>query len=155
VDPDPGTSINNALGFRNQEYSYGVVVSVPLSNVGERGSYHASRAAKQIAELQLQKAEQEVLVQIADFVNRSQSRFSQVGSTRKARTYAEAALNAEVKKLQNGFSTSFVVLQLQEILTAARTAEVQALADYNKTLAQLAFAEGSMLERNRVALEVK
>ncbi|HWV98448.1 MAG TPA: TolC family protein [Candidatus Acidoferrum sp.] len=155
VDPDPGTSVNNALSFRNQEYSYGVVVSVPLSNVGERGSYHASRAAKQITELQLQKAEQEVLVQIADFVNRSQSRFSQVGSTRKARTYAEAALNAEVKKLQNGFSTSFVVLQLQEILTAARTAEVQALADYNKTLAQLAFAEGSMLERNRVTLEVK
>ena len=41
-----------------------------------------------------------------------------------------------------GLSTSFIVLQLQETLTAARTAEVQAIADYNKTLAQLAFAEG-------------
>lgn len=155
ADPDPGNSISHALSFRNEEYFYGVVVSVPLSNVGERGSYRASKANKQIAELQLRKAEQEVLLQIADFVNRSQSLFSQVDSTHKARAYAEAALNAEVKKLQNGFSTSFVVLQLQEILTAARTAEVVALADYNKILAQLAFAEGSTLERNRITLEVK
>lgn len=155
VDPEPGASINRALNFRDPEYFYGVVVSLPLSNIGERGNYRASKAAKQIAELQLQKAEQEILLQIADYVNRTQSRFSQVTSTRKARSYAEAALDAEVKKLQNGFSTSFVVLQLQEILTAARTAEVQALADYNKMLAQLAFAEGSTLERNRITLEVK
>ena len=155
VDDAAGTSINNALNFRNPEYSYGVVVSVPLSYVGERGNYHASKAAKQIAQLQLQKAEQDVLLQIADFVNRVESRFSQVGSTRKARTYAEAALDAEVKKLQNGFSTSFFVLQLQEILTAARTAEIQALVDYNKNLAQLAFADGSTLDRNHITLDVK
>ena len=155
VDPEPGNSINNAISFRNQEYSYGVVLSVPLSNVGERGYYHASKASKQITELQLQKAEQDVLLQIADYLSRVETRFSQVGSTRKARMYAESALEAEVKKLANGFSTSFVVLELQEILTAARTAEVQALADYNKNLAQLAFAEGNTLERNHITLDVK
>jgi outer membrane protein TolC len=155
VADEPGISINNALNFGNQEYSYGVVLSFPLSNVSERGAYKASKAAKQIAQLQLKKAEQEVLFQIADFVNRAQSRFSQVTSTRKARAYAESALAAEVKKLQNGFSTAFFVLQLQETLTAARTAELQALADYNKIIAQLAFAEGSTLEKHHLSLEVR
>ena len=155
VADEPGTSIGNALNFGNQEYSYGVVLSFPLSNVSERGAYKASKAARQIAQLQLKKAEQDVLFQIADFVNRAQSRFSQVTSTRKARAYAESALAAEVKKLQNGLSTAFFVLQLQETLTASRMAELQALADYNKIIAQLAFAEGSTLEKHHLSLEVK
>jgi outer membrane protein len=155
VGDQPGSSINNALSFGNQEYSYGVVLSFPLSNVSERNYYKASKAARRIAQLQLQRAEQDILLQIADFVNRAQSRFSQVTSTRKARTYAEAALAAEIKKLQNGLSTAFFVLQLQEVLTAARTSEVQALADYNKIIAQLAFAEGDILEKHHLSLEVK
>lgn len=155
VDPVPGSSLNHALGFGNEEYFYGAVLSFPLSSVAERNNYHASQAAKQVAELELRKAEESVLVQIADYINQVQSRYSQVSSTRRAREYAQAALDAEVKKLQNGFSTTFVVLQLQEILTAARTTEVQALADYDTAQAQLAFAEGSTLERNRITLEVR
>jgi outer membrane protein TolC len=151
--PDFGTATSDALHFRYPEYYAGVVLSFPLSGMAERGNYKASKAAKQIAELQLKRAEQEVLLQVADLVNRIQSRFSQVGSTRKARGYAEAALGAEQKKLQNGLSTSFIVLQLQETLTSARMAEVQALADYNKVLAQLGFAEGSTMEHYRLVLE--
>jgi outer membrane protein TolC len=150
-----GSALGDAFTFRNPEYSCGVVVSIPLGNVSARGNYRASKAAKKIAQLQLQKAEQEVLLQVADFVNRVESRFSQVASTRQARTYAEAALEAENKKFQNGFTTSFVVLQYQEILTAARTAEIQAEVDYNKLLSQLAFAEGTTLERNHLSLEVR
>ena len=155
VDADSDRAFNQAFSFSNPDYFYGVVLSFPLDNATERGNYHASRAAKQIAELQLKKAEEEVLVQIADYVNRVQSRFSQVSSTRKARSFADAALAAEQKKLQNGLSTSFFVLELQQTLTAARTAELQALADYNKTLAQLAFAEGSTLARHHLAVESK
>jgi outer membrane protein TolC len=155
VADEAGRSINNTLNFSNPEYFYGAVVSFPLSNLSERGNYRASKAARQIAQLQLKKAEQDVLVLVADFVNSAQSRFSQVNSTHSARTYAEAALAAEQKKLQNGLSTSFFVLQLQETLTAARTAELQAMADYNKTLAQLAFAEGTILERHHISVELK
>ena len=155
VNAGSDRAVDQAFSFNNPDYFYGVVLSFPLSNATERGKYRASQAAKQIAELQLKKAEQEVLVQIADYANRVQSRFSQVGSTRKARSFAEVALAAEQKKLQNGLSTSFFVLQLQETLIAAQSAELQALTDYNRILAQLAFAEGSTLERNHLELEAK
>jgi outer membrane protein TolC len=92
---------------------------------------------------------------VADAINQIESRYAQVGSTRQARTYAEAALLAEEKKLENGLSTTFMVLQMQEILTAALTAEAQALVDYNKALAQLAFAEGSTMERQHLKLQAK
>jgi len=149
IDPDTSTAVNHTYSFLNPNYFYGVVMTVPLANLTERNSYRASKASKQIAELQLKKAEQDVLVQVADLVNRVQSRYIQIGSTHQARVAAEQ------KKLQNGLSTAFIVLQLQETLTAARTAEFQAMADYNKMLAQLAFAEGSILEKHQLNLEVK
>jgi outer membrane protein len=155
IDPNTSTAINQTYSFLNPNYFYGVVLSLPLDNIAERNSYRASKASKQIAELQLKKAEQDVLVQVADLVNRVQSRFTQINSTHQARVYAQAALAAEQKKLQNGLSTAFVVLQLQETLIAARTAEFQAMADYNKILAQLAFAEGSILEKHHLNLEIK
>jgi outer membrane protein TolC len=148
-------AFRNAFSFHSPEYSYGVVVSFPLDNITERGNYRASKASKKIAELQLQSAEQAVLLQVGDFVNRVGSRYSQVGSTRQARAYAEEALKAENEKFQNGFATSFEVLQFQQILTEARTAEIRAEVDYNKVLAQLSFAEGTILERHHLSLEVK
>jgi HAE1 family hydrophobic/amphiphilic exporter-1 len=141
--------------LRHKQYYYGAVVSFPLGNVAARNDYKSVKAARQVAALQLKKAEQEVLLQVADYVNRVQSRYAQLDSTRQARIYAEAALAAEQKKLANGLSTSFIVLELQEILTAARNVEIQALADYNKMLAQLAFAEGSTLEKHHLVIEVK
>jgi len=144
---DIADTASEAFHLREPLYTYGVVLTLPLSNLAERGRYRATKADRQMAELQLKKAEQQVLVDIADLVNRVESRFSQVGSTQKARTYAESALGAEQKKLANGLSTSFIVLQLQETLTAARTAELQALADYNKAVAQLTFAEGRALDK--------
>ena len=155
VDQSGNSALNDAINFGNPEYFYGVVVSFPVTRTAERNYYRASQAAKQLAQLQLKKAEQAVFLEIADWVNRVQSGFTQVGSTHKARVYAEAALAAEQKKLQNGLSTSFFVLQLQEILTSARTTEALALADYNKALAQLAFSEGSTLAKRNVQLELK
>ena len=147
------SAMSDAFSFRDPLYYYGAVVSVPLSNVKERNSYHASKAQKQLAELELKKAEQAVLVQVADWVNRVESRFAQVSSTRRARAFAEAALSSEQRKLQNGLSTSFFVLQMQETLTQAQSSELRAMADYNKALAQLAFSEGSTLANHRLVLE--
>lgn len=152
IEERASSAISEAARFHDPDYSYGVVISFPLDNVKERNDYRASKANRWIAQLQLKKAEQEVLLQVADFVNRVNLRYDQVGSTRKARVYAEAALSAEEKKLQNGLSTSFFVLQLQEAVTAARTAEVEALADYNRAVAQLAFATGMTLERHRMKI---
>jgi outer membrane protein TolC len=81
--------------------------------------------------------------------------FRRVNSTHQARVFAEAALAAEQTKLQNGASTSFIVLQLQRNLTDARSAEFRALSDYNKALAQLAFSDGSVLEKDGLEFEVR
>jgi outer membrane protein TolC len=79
----------------------------------------------------------------------------QVQATHAARLFAEDALSAEQKKLENGKSTSFNVLQLISNLTTAKSAEIRALADYNIAVAQLALDEGSTLEENRIDFKLK
>lgn len=86
-------------------------------------------------------------------MNLARTNFERVDTTRQARVFAESALEAEQSKLENGRSTSFFVLQLQRDLTAARSAEIQALADYNKALAQLALREGTVFELDNIDVE--
>ena len=136
-------------------YSFGAVVSIPLGNSTARNNYKISKAEQQQALVKLKKLEQDIMLQIEDAVRLAQTNFERVGTTRLAREFADVALQAEQTKLENGRSTSFFVLQLQRDLTAARTAEIQALADYNKALAQLALSEGSVFERNNLNLKTR
>ncbi len=136
-------------------YSFGAIVTIPLDNLAARSRYRQGKLAADQALLTLEKLEETILSQIDNDVSQVRTTFNSVDSSRQARIYAEEALEAEQKKLENGASTSFVVLQLQRDLTTARSAEIRALADYNKALAALALDEGSTLERHKMNLEVK
>lgn len=105
--------------------------------------------------LQLKKVESAIVIAVDNDVKTIRADLLKVASTRKARLYAEEALAAEQTKLEHGKSTSFFVLQLQNSLTAARSAEIRAIADYNIALEQLAFDDGTTLERNRIDVQVR
>jgi HAE1 family hydrophobic/amphiphilic exporter-1 len=136
-------------------YSYGAQVSVPLSNAHARDAYKTDQAVEQQYLLKLKQLEQNVMVQIDDAVKQAQSALESVDATKEARIYAQAALDAEQKKYAVGKSTTFTVLQLQNNLTAARSQEIRALANYQEALTNLAQQEGSTLERRNVDVTVK
>jgi len=95
------------------------------------------------------------LIDIEDKIAIANTDFQQVAARHEATKYAEDALQAEQKKLESGKSTSFIVLQLQNNLTQARSDEVSALAQYNVDLANFALSEGATLDRRHVKFEVK
>jgi outer membrane protein TolC len=136
-------------------YSYGGQLSVPLSNVGPRNTLKSDKAVEQQYLLKLKQLEQNVMVEIDNAVKQAQSAWESVGATKQQRIYAEAALDAEQKKYAVGKSTTFTVLQLQNNLTAARSQEIRALANYNEALSNLAQQEGSTLERRNLDVTVK
>jgi outer membrane protein TolC len=136
-------------------YSYGAQMSIPLSRVGPRNQYKATKATLQQVALQLKQLEQNSMALIDNAVGVAQSDYESVQASRQARIYAEAALDAEQKKYAVGKSTTFTVLQLQNTLTADRGLEIRALANYNQALANLAAQEGSTLERDKIDIQVK
>jgi len=154
-----GTEFSDAFNQFNEGdrpfYSYGAQMTIPLSNVGPRNQYKSNKATLQQVTLQLKQFEQNVLVEIDNAVKQAQSNYQSVQATKQARIYAEAALDAEQKTYAVGKATTFEVLQYQNSLTTARSAEIRALANYNEALSNLAAQEGSTLERNNINLEAK
>lgn len=139
-------------GNQFPSYSYGMFLSIPLSNESARNNFKAARASLKQAELLYRQVEQNMLIQVQNTIETARSDFEQINATREAREYAEQALSAEQRKLEVGTSTPFVVLQLQSNLTAARSAEIRALADYNEALALLSQYEGTVLEKHHLTV---
>jgi len=136
-------------------YSFGAQVNIPLGNRAARNNYRAGKVIKEQLVLQLKQQEQAAMVAIDNSVVQVRTALERVTATREARVYAEAALDAEQKKLENGKSTSFEVLRLQNDLTSARSQEIRALADYNISLSNLALQEGATLDRNKIHWDAK
>ena len=134
-------------------YSVGAVLSVPLGNRGARGRYGQSKTLRDRLELEMKQLHQDILVQVENAIGDAQGSYQRVTATREASAAAQAAYEAEVKKLENGKSTSFNVLTLQRDFTDRRSAEIRALADYNRALAELYFNEGTILDKRRITIE--
>ena len=155
----PQLDLTGSYGFNGDGnrpyYSYGGQLTMPLSNIGPRNQLKAGKANEKQLLLQLKQLEQNIMVQIDNAVKNAESAWESVDATRQARLYAEAALKAEEGKYAVGKSTIFVVLQLQSALTTARSQEIRALANYNQSLASLAAAEGSSLQRDNLEIKAK
>lgn len=146
-------NVLDQMGSADEPYwNVGVTLSIPLGNRAARARAVQSLEAADRMRLQLRQLEEGALVEVDNAVASVETGFERLEATREARLYAEQALEAEQRKLDNGKSTSFVVLQLQRALTQARNSEIQALADYNRQMSVLALAEGSMLERHGVII---
>lgn len=136
-------------------YSYGLQLSFPLSNRAARQRYSIGKEDVVVALLRLKKKEQSVMVEIDDLIARAQTSFQQITATKAAVEFARQAVEAGQKKLENGKSTSFEVLSLQTDLTQRQYQYLSALTTYNVALANLAYSEGTTLERNNVTIEIR
>jgi outer membrane protein len=118
-----------------------------------------ARARRAIADLDLEQGrtelddlEEAIRVEVRSAVRGVRTAAQQIDSTRASRGLAEQNLDAERKRYENGLSTSFQVLEIQEDLTAARSREVAAVANYRRALAEYWRATGRLLEAEDVEL---
>jgi outer membrane protein TolC len=77
----------------------------------------------------------------------------QIQAARAARESAEIQLAGEQKRYRTGLSTTFLVLQFQNQLVNARTAEIRAEANYNQAIANLQRATATTLRANNVTVK--
>ncbi|HSL84866.1 MAG TPA: TolC family protein, partial [Thermoanaerobaculia bacterium] len=78
----------------------------------------------------------------------------QIESARVSVRLEEQNLDAERKRYENGMSSSFRVLQIQEDLTQARSREVSAVTAYRRALAEFYRSVGILLDQKGVDLDV-
>jgi len=133
----------------------GLVFSIPLGRTSERANYRASKETKAQAALYVKQREELVLQEVADAISTAKASFARLEAAQQARQYARDALGAEEQRMAQGNSTVFIVLQLQDDLANAESAELRALADYNQAIALLRFSEGTILDHSRIAVHIQ
>ncbi|HMJ66409.1 MAG TPA: TolC family protein [Candidatus Binatia bacterium] len=153
IEPSFSDALADVRDENLPRWSGGIIFSIPLENRAARGTLKARRAEREGLQTQLQQLHQDILVNVQIAVGAAQAEFERVGASREAAQAAEAAYDAEVKKLENGKSTNFQVLDLQKKLTDARSLHIRALADYNRALTELYFREGTILDRAKIKVD--
>jgi outer membrane protein TolC len=149
---DIGTSFSD-YGERGQpDYSIGFVGSVPLSFTLERARLRAALFQLREAELEVQRTTNRLYAQVHTAHTRVVSAIQRAASASRAVATAEAALDAEQKRLSNGLTTSFNVLRLQDELAQARVNRLEAVAEGQKALAILWGVTGTLFERYQINL---
>ncbi len=132
------TGFGNVLGniFQNSypNWTVGVQVGYPLGSSTAKANLARAKLQYEQAQNQYKNLEMQVAAQVRAIARNVQTNQKRVQSARAARELQEKKLEAEEKKLAAGLSSTFFVLQAQRDLAAARTTELSAVADYNKSL---------------------
>jgi len=116
------------------QWTFGLQIGYPLGASASRANLERARLEYQQAQTQLKNMELQVATQVRESGRNVQTNQKRVQSARASRELQEKKLEAEEKKQAAGMSTSFFVFQAQRDLAQARTAEIQAISDYNKSL---------------------
>lgn len=152
VDVIPGPrskSLKDALGFNYSNWSVGLTLNIPLSNMLSRATLAQARLNLEQAQLSLKQQEQQAILEVKTALRNLQANLKRVQAYRAARELQEQKLAAEEEKFKVGQSTNYTVLMYQRDLANARSAELKAIIDYNVSRANLERALGlSLKNRN-------
>jgi outer membrane protein len=129
-----GSVLGNLFQNTFPDWTVGVQVSYPLGTNTAQANLARAKLQYQQAQTQLKSLEMQVAAQVREFARQVQTNQKRVLSAKASRELQEKKLEAEEKKLAAGMSQSFFVFQAQRDLALARTAEIQAIADYNKSV---------------------
>ncbi len=129
-----GTVLGDVFSNAFPVWTVGVNVSYPIGTSTNEANLARTKLQREQAEQQLKNLELQITTQVRDAARNVQTNQKRVDSARAARELAERRLDAEQKKFAAGIQTSFFVFQAQRDLASARTTEVRAISDYNKSL---------------------
>jgi outer membrane protein TolC len=125
----------------------------PIQNRAARARATAATLAFEQGRTELEDLLLGVRTEVRTAARGVQTAAQQIDSARKSRELAERNLDAEQKRYENGLSTSFQVLEIQEDLSLARSREVAAVTAYRRALVAYYRAIGLLLEENGVVIE--
>jgi outer membrane protein TolC len=132
-----GSVLGDVLTNQFPTWTVGIQVGYPLGTSTQQTNLARARLQYAQAQTQLRNIELQIVTQVREAARTVQTNQKRVESAGAARELAEKRLEAEEKKFAAGIQTTFFVFQAQRDLAQARTNEVRAISDYNKSQVDL------------------
>jgi HAE1 family hydrophobic/amphiphilic exporter-1 len=140
------TALSQVFGNDFPSYTFGVTVGVPIMNIAAKAEAKRAELDVDLAKTLEEQTRQNIAVQVRKAVRDIDTAAKEITASRTAREAAEQNVEAERRRYENGMTTNFQVLQIQQQLSAARATEIQSLVAYNKAVAAYHRAVGDLLD---------
>jgi HAE1 family hydrophobic/amphiphilic exporter-1 len=150
-----GTSVQNLLSNRFNNFRVGVQISLPLRNRTAEANLGRTLVEGERIATQREQLEQSIQVEVRNALQSVRSAEARLRAAISTRESNEQQFASEQRKLDAGQSTTFLVLERQTTLTTARGLELKAQTDLNKAIADLQRATGNALQVNSVVVRVR
>lgn len=125
---------------------------MPLQNRAAEAQEAIAGLSRERGEVELADLQAEITAEVRRVARLVETAGALIDSTSASRRLAEENLRAEGKRFDNGLSTSYQVLEIQEDLTQARSREIFAITGYRKALDEYLRVTGGLLEAAGVEL---
>jgi outer membrane protein TolC len=145
-------ALKDAFGFKYNNWSIQLQLTVPLSTIFTRAAQAQAQAALDQQLFMMKQTEQRTYLDVRAAVRSVETSYERVGARKEARELSEQKLEAEELKLKVGLSNNFFVLNYQRDLANARSFELQAIIDYTLSLALLDKVTGVSLEKRNIKI---
>ncbi len=147
---------NNIEGLKSGDFytwEAGLILSIPIGNRSAKANLSKQGIEIEKARISLKNLEQKITVEVKEATRKVETDIKRMESTKKARILAERKLQAEQERLNVGLSNSRELLRFQDDLADARSKELAAIIDYNKSLAEIERTKGTILKSNQISLQ--
>jgi len=146
-----GTAITDILSNKYPTFRAGVQFNLPLfGDKTARAQYGRSLVEGERIETQREQIEQNIQVDVRNALQAVRTAEARLRSASISRENTQRQYESEQRKLDEGQSDVYRVLERQTALTIARSNELRARTDLNKAIADLERATGNSLEANGI-----
>ena len=144
----PPTGFTDAFTSLNQNPTYfvGFNLNIPIKNRAAQADQIRSELEYRQAQVHVQQLQNQIGIDVRNAQFAVQQNRARVDSAGKQRDYAAQVLDAEQKKLVQGMSTTFNVLQDMSNLATAENNLVAAMTAYDQSKVQLEVVTGRTLD---------
>lgn len=140
------------------DYLVGLFFEVPVGNRAAEAVFRQRSLERQQAVISFRNTVQQIALELKNAIDNLATNYIVIEQQRTGRLASAESLRALVAENETiaGRTIERLELQLnrQEGLAAAERAEIQAIVDYNISVAELHAAMGTLLERNRIEFVV-
>jgi outer membrane protein TolC len=148
-----GTVLEQLLARNYPSYGVGIQLTLPLRNRVAQADAARDEVQLRQSQARLAQFRNQVRLEIEAALIALRRTFNAHQAAVETRVLQEQSLAAEQARFEEGISTVFFVMQYQNLLAQARSAEVVARGAYGKARAALLRASGDILDELGISLD--
>ncbi|MEQ1859307.1 MAG: TolC family protein [Chthoniobacteraceae bacterium] len=143
-----------AVHSQAPQWSFGVQFSMPLGRVQSRSQIAAIRGFKEQSVVKIKQSELTVTVDVDTALSRIETSRQRLATARQTRELIDESVRIAYRRLDEGQISSFDLIETQRKLYDAKSRELAAQADLNKSIVTLWQATGTIFDFTGVSIVI-